>query len=167
MKRLVLVGAVAVLALGAVLATRVLGPRPGGGGDVSTSSLRPILTVQGASAPDGGHRAPVESAVQLQLTLAAPGYVYVFDEVDGAATLVLPHVGDAWPAGTYESESAVLEQPGLHRLGVIVSPKPRSEWPERGLDALARGCPGCELATVTVEAFGEKPKRDFEQVDPN
>ena len=154
MKRLLVVAAVLVVGAAAALLVR----RQAQGGP---SRLKPTLTVALPVEPDGGRRVTVESTVQLQVGLSAPAYVYVFDEFEGIATLVWPHVGDAWEAGVYESESAVLEKSGLHRLVVIAAPKPQSKWEGGSTATMVQHCQDCELASVTVEVYGEKPKRDY------
>lgn len=154
MKRLVVVAA--VLVVGAVVALLVRRQVTAGPGRID-----PTLTVALPVGPDGGRRVTVESTVQLQVGVSAPAYVYVFDEFDGVATLVWPHVGDAWQPGVYESESAVLEKSGLHRLVVITAPAPQLKWEGGSTATMLQRCPTCEAASVTVEVYGEKPRRDY------
>lgn len=154
MKRLLVVAAVLVAA--AVVALVVRQQRLAGGG-----VIRPALTVALPVEPDGGRRVTVESTVQLQVQVSAPAYVYLFDEFEGRAELVWPHVGDAWQPGVYESESAVLEHSGLHRLVVIAAPKPQAKWEGATTATMLQRCPTCEAASVTVEVYGEKPKREY------
>jgi hypothetical protein len=158
MKRILLVAAAVVVVAAVVLALRAFGPGP---------RIQPTLSLTLPVEPDGGQRVLVESAVQLQVGISAPAYVYLFDEVDNRATLVAPHTGEAWQAGVYESESEALLVAGIHNLVLIASPTPRKDWP--GVTAAEKlvSCQGCESARVRLEVYGEIPKRDFPKINPN
>ncbi|MCC6336182.1 MAG: hypothetical protein IT380_19620 [Myxococcales bacterium] len=150
--------AVLVLAVGGALVARAL---RGG-------TIKPALSVVMPAGPDGGLRAPIDSTVQLQVTLAAPAYVYLFDEMNGLARLVWPHVGDAWVAGTYESESAVLEKSGVHHLVLVASPKLKDRWDGTTAAELLAECRDCESSAVTIEVFGERaPTPPEQRLNPN
>jgi hypothetical protein len=157
MKRILLVAAAVVVLAAVILAVRLMaGPR-----------IHPTLSVAVAPDANGRLRAPIESTVQLQVGIHAPAYVYLFDEVNGIATLVGPHDGPAWQAGVYESESEALLVAGIHKLAVIASPTPRTDWKGVTTSELLVTCKDCESASVTLEVFGEIPKREFPKINPN
>jgi len=160
MKRILLASALLVAVAAGVLAWRLRAPPP--------PPIAPTLSVVMATELDGGVRVALDSMVQLEVGLSAPAYVYLFDEVGGMATLSAPHEGEEpWPPGVYQSESEPMAVAGLHKLVLITSRKPRTEW--RGVRAseLLVNCEGCEAASVVVEVFGERPKQDFPKLNPN
>jgi hypothetical protein len=89
--------------------------------------------------------------LELQVSIDAQAFVYLFDELNGWVSPVLAADGTPWEPGTFSSEGGSVQMAGDHRIVVLAcSARIDVTEPPRQLDEATAEALGCELAEARV-----------------